>query len=52
MFGHFPGSNILFKNSFKNKKSRIRETPTLSTDAYSMTDTILEKLRDVFNIIF
>ena len=29
------------------KKSRIRETPTLSTDADSRTDTILERLRDL-----
>ena len=29
------------------EKSRIRETPTLSTDADSMTDTILERLRDL-----
>ena len=28
------------------KKSRIRETPTLSTDADSMTDTNLKRLRD------
>ena len=28
-------------------KSRIRETPTLSTDADSKTDTILERLRDL-----
>ena len=28
-----------------HKKSRIRETPTLSTDADSRTDTILERLR-------
>ena len=30
------------------KKSRIRETPTLSTDADSRTDTILENLHDFF----
>ena len=29
------------------KKSRIRETPTLSTDADSRTDTNLKKLRDL-----
>ena len=29
------------------KKSRIRETPTLSTDADSRTATIFEKLRDL-----
>ena len=32
----------------KKKKSSIRETPTLLTDADSGTDTILEKLRDIF----
>ena len=30
-----------------NKKSRIRETPTLSIDADSRTDTILERLRNL-----
>ena len=30
-----------------NKKSRIRETKNLSTDADSRTDTILERLRDL-----
>ena len=30
------------------RKSRIRETPTLLTDADSRTDTILEKLRNFF----
>ena len=29
------------------KKSRIRETPTLSTDVGSTTDKILERLRDL-----
>ena len=29
------------------KKSRIRETKNLSTDADSRTDTILERLRDL-----
>ena len=33
------------KNSTKN--SRIRETPTLSTDADSRTDTNLKRLRDL-----
>ena len=28
------------------KKSRIRETPTVSTDADSRTDTILERMRE------
>ena len=30
-----------------SKKSRIRETPTLSTDADSRTDTNLKRLRDL-----
>ena len=30
------------------KKSRIRETPTLSTDADSRTDTNLKRLREFF----
>ena len=30
------------------KKSRIRDTPTLSTDAESRTDTIFEKLLGFF----
>ena len=30
-------------------KSRIRETPTLSTDADSRTDTNLKRLRDLSN---
>ena len=30
-----------------DKKSRIRETKNLSTDADRRTDTILEKLRDL-----
>ena len=29
------------------KKSRIRETPTLSTDADNRTDTNLKRLRDL-----
>ena len=29
------------------KKSRIRETPTLSTDAVSRTDTNFKRLRDL-----
>ena len=36
----------------KEKKSRIRETPTLSTDADSRTDTNLKRLRDFFILIF
>ena len=35
-----------YKASYK--KSRIRETKNLSTDADSRTDTILKKLRDFF----
>ena len=31
----------------QKKKSRIRETPTLSTDAASRTDTNLKRLRDL-----
>ena len=34
------------ENNNKHKKSRIRETPTLSTDADSRTDTNLKRLRD------
>ena len=34
-------------NQIFHKKSRIRETPTLSTDADSRTDTILKKLHDI-----
>ena len=34
------------------KKSRIRETPTLSTDADSRTDTNLKRLRDLSNFSF
>ena len=33
-------------------KSRIRETPNLSTDADRRTDTILERLRDISLKIF
>ena len=32
---------------FHKKKSRIRETPTLSTDADRRTDTNLKRLRDL-----
>ena len=32
---------------FNMEKSRIRETPTLSTDADSRTDTNLKRLRDL-----
>ena len=38
-----------FKNAQQllDKKSRIRETPTLSTDADRRTDTNLKRLRDL-----
>ena len=45
---------IIYKKVFKalvefcKKKSRIRETPALSTDADSRTNTIVEKLLDFF----
>ena len=35
-------------NSNNGKKSRIRETPTLSTDADSRTVTIMEEFRDIY----
>ena len=39
---------LYLKNKLKEmKKSRIRETKNLSTDADSRTDTILERLRDL-----
>ena len=34
-------------STFMIKKSRIRETKNLSTDADSRTDTILQRLRDL-----
>ena len=34
------------------KKSRIRETPTLSTNMDSRTNTNLERLRDLYIYIF
>ena len=37
---------LLEKILQEKKKSRIRETPTLSTDADSRTDTNLKRLRD------
>ena len=37
----------LSQTNFILKKSRIRETKNLSTDADSSTDTILERLRDL-----
>ena len=39
ILGHFGGWHY--------KKSRIRETKNLSTDADSRTDTVLERLRDL-----
>ena len=40
---------LLITGKGKKKKSRIRETPTLSTDADSRTDTNLKRLHDLFN---
>ena len=40
-------SSMDLKLQQTKKKSGIRETPTLSTDADSRTDTILERLRDL-----
>ena len=37
----------LVKSVLGKKKSRIRETPTLSTDADSWTAKVLERLRDL-----
>ena len=37
---------------FKYKKSRIRETKNLSTDADIRTNTILERLRDLYLYLF
>ena len=41
---------LIYKRQIK--KSRIRETKNLSTDADSRNNSILEKLRDLFFIIF
>ena len=38
-------ANVNTKNIYK--KSRIRETPTLSTDADNRTDTNLKRLHDL-----
>ena len=38
---------IQTSNSYHKKKSSLRETKNLSTDADSKTDTILERLRDL-----
>ena len=40
------------KGNNNSKKSRIRETPTLLTDADIRTDTIFEMFRDIFLINF
>ena len=40
-------NETLWTIEIKTKKSRIRETPTLLTNADSRTDTILERLRDL-----
>ena len=42
-------SQALQRSSYK--KSRIRETPTLWTDAASRTDTNLKRLRDIFFVV-
>ena len=46
----------LHENKYKGhqhtKKSRIRETPTLSTNANSRTDTNLKRLRDLSSLFF
>ena len=42
-----PSSFHTLHSSLVHKKSRIRETKNLSTDADSRTDTILERLRDL-----
>ena len=41
---------FLAKFALVKQKSRIQETKNLSTDADSRTDTILERLRDLYNI--
>ena len=47
--------NIAFDNSLRDvplQKSRIRETPTLSPNADSRTNTNLKRLRDLSFFIF
>ena len=44
-FDNGPSTNLL--QHFVPKKSRIRETKNLSTDADSRTNTTLERLRDL-----
>ena len=39
--------HVLGQRRIDEKKSRIRETKNLSTDADSRTDTILERLHDL-----
>ena len=47
-FLFFKSTMDKFRNrNYNNKKSRIRETKNLSTDADRRTDTILERLRDL-----
>ena len=41
------GQNKNGRNNNGKKKSRIRETKNLSTDADRRTDTILQRLRDL-----
>ena len=47
----FEEAHLVLENTMQTKngikKSRIRETKNLSTDADSRTDTILERLRDL-----
>ena len=52
-FGHVREKNgwipviVFLSYRYQVKKSRIRETSNLSTDADRRTDTILERLRDL-----
>ena len=46
--GGGPADEILVSHIGYKKKSGMRETKNLSTDADSRTDTILERLRDLF----
>ena len=47
----YPNKTVLeleiYRRKDLKKKSRIRETKNLSTDADSRTDTILERMRDL-----
>ena len=49
---HFILNAITFTSGLGLKKSRIRETPTLSTDADSRTNTNLKRFRDLSIYIF